>query len=124
SGVLADSIVANRLVIGIYPQEKISLRFQAKGQGAKLCLSPVNMEFTYPVASGEVSDSYEKVLLDCILGDQMLFLDQTGIELAWDFLDPVISVGDCARSGGMLHQYPAGTWGPEAAREWMRLLID
>ncbi|MBA3015092.1 MAG: glucose-6-phosphate dehydrogenase [Desulfobulbaceae bacterium] len=124
SGVLAVSIVANRLVIGIYPQEKISLRFQAKGQGAKLCLSPVNMEFTYPVASGEVSDSYEKVLLDCILGDQMLFLDQTGIELAWDFLDPVISVGDCARSGGMLHQYPAGTWGPEAAREWMRLLID
>lgn len=124
SGVLTDSIAANRLVVGIYPQEKISLRFQAKGQGAKLCLTPVNMEFTYPVASGAGSDSYEKVLLDCILGDQMLFLDQTGIELAWDFLDPVITVSDCARSGGMLHHYPAGTWGPEAAREWMQLLID
>lgn len=124
SGVLAEAIAANRLVIGIYPQENISLSFQAKGQGAKLCLAPVNMEFTYPVASGAVADSYEKVLLDCILGDQMLFLDQTGIELAWDFLDPVITVSDCARTGGMLHPYASGSWGPDAAWQWMRQLID
>jgi len=123
SGVLADAIVANRLLIGIYPQENISLRFQAKGQGAKLCLAPVTMDFAYPVASGVAADSYEKVLLDCILGDQMLFLDQTGIELAWDFLAPVLAESDCAKTDGMLHPYEAGSWGPAAAWPWMRLLI-
>lgn len=123
AGVMADTITANRLVIGIHPQEKISLRFQAKGQGPKLCLTPVTMEFDYPSDQAR-ADSYEKVLLDCILGDQMLFWDQTGIELSWAFLDPIIAGGDCARTNGRLHSYEAGSWGPEAAWPWMQLLLD
>ena len=128
SGILAnphsERIAANRLVIGIYPQEKISLRFQAKGQGPRLCLSPVTMDFDYPADAATAVDSYEKVLLDCILGDQMLFWDKTGVELAWAFLDPVITRGDCVRAGEMLKPYPAGSWGPTAAWPWMELLLD
>lgn len=121
--VTAGRITANRLVIGIYPQEKISLSFQAKGQGPELCLTPVTMDFAYPTNKEYAFDSYEKVLLDCILGDQMLFWDKTGVELSWAFLDPLIKGGDCQRESD-LRPYPAGSWGPEAAWPWMQLLLD
>jgi len=129
AGVLANQaavnrITANRLVIGIHPQEKISLSFQAKGQGPELCLTPVTMDFAYPKNKEFSFDSYEKVLLDCILGDQMLFWDKTGVELSWAFLDPVIRGGDCNREGTILRPYQAGSWGPEAAWPWMQLLLD
>lgn len=123
AGTLAQHIAANRLVIGIHPQEKISLTFQAKGQGPRLCLSTAAMEFDYPQAPEVSCDSYEKVLLDCLLGDQMLFWDQTGIELSWAFLDPVIMSADCASANGRIQSYPAGSWGPDAAWPWMQLLV-
>jgi len=124
TGVLAENITANRLNIGIYPQEKISLRFEAKGQGAKLCLSSVNMEYCYPADSEVSFDSYGKVLHDCILGDHMLFWDQSGIELSWAFLDPVSARAGCIEAGRLLQTYEAGSWGPEQAWPWMKLLLD
>lgn len=124
SNALAENITANRLDIGIYPQEKIALRFEAKGQGATLCLSSVNMEYCYPVDPQGSYDSYGKVLLDCILGDHMLFWDQSGIELSWAFLDPVSARADCSEAGRYLQPYASGSWGPEQAWPWMKLLLD
>jgi len=123
-GALEASIPANRLVIGVYPEEKITLRFEAKGQGPSLCLAPVNMEFTYPKNKEFSFDSYEKVLLDCIQGDHMLFWHQQGIEQSWAFLEPVLQLSDCAKYTSSLHPYPAGSWGPDNARKWMSLLVD
>ncbi len=123
AGVLPPQFQANRLDISIYPCEKIALRFPAKGQGPRLCLTPVNMEFAYPKAAPGAGDSYEKVLLDCLLGDQLLFWDQTGIELSWTLLDPVLK-GNGLAADDIPHPYPAGGWGPEAAWDWMRLLLD
>lgn len=123
-GVLAENITANRLVIGIYPQEKISLRFEAKGQGARICLEPVNMEFFYRKDKNISFDSYEKVLLDCILGDHMLFWRQDAVELSWSFLAPILEECEkCADRQGLLQPYAAGGWGPSGAREWMDLIM-
>jgi glucose-6-phosphate 1-dehydrogenase len=121
---MEERITANRLVIGIHPRERISLRFQAKGQGPKLCVSPVTMDFAYPTDQAQAVDSYQKVLLDCITGDQMLFWDKSGIELSWAFLDPVLSLGASSRADETVLPYPAGSWGPEAAWPWMGLLLD
>nr|MBF0221150.1 glucose-6-phosphate dehydrogenase [Desulfobulbaceae bacterium] len=123
-GVLETNIAANRLVIGIYPEEKITLQFEAKGQGPSLCLEPVVMEYTYPEDTEFSFDSYEKVLFDCILGDHMLFWHQQGVERAWSFLDPVLDLCDCAKYENTLQPYAAGSWGPESAREWMHLLVN
>lgn len=38
-------IAGNRLTMGIYPKEKITLAFQTKNPGAKLCLRPVTVDF-------------------------------------------------------------------------------
>jgi len=113
---LGDTIKANRLVLGIYPEEKITLTFQTKNPGAVVCLRSVTMDFNYQQSyTGPLLDAYEKVLLDCMMGDQMLFLRQDGVELCWDFLTPIIE--ECETCGGMadmLHPYEAGGWGPPA----------
>lgn len=122
---LLDTMLANRLVLGIYPEEKISLNFQAKSPGTKECLQPVTMDFNYERRQGAkpVFDAYEMVLLDCILGDHMLFWRQDGVELAWKFLDPILHACESCEAGARLLQtYPAGSPGPEKARSWVELL--
>ncbi len=82
--VLDEKITANRLVLGIYPEEEITLTFQTKVPGAKACLRPVTMDFKYYQGfQGSPLDAYAKVLLDVILGDHMLFWRQDGVELSW-----------------------------------------
>jgi glucose-6-phosphate 1-dehydrogenase len=116
---LGENITTNRLNLGIYPDERITLNFQTKNPGAKVCLRSVTMDFHYHQNhEGPVLDAYEKVLLDCMLGDQMLFWRQDGLELCWSFLTPILQECEtCSGRSDMLLPYPAGSWGPEAAIE-------
>lgn len=116
--VLDEAIIANRLALGIYPEEKISLTFQTKNPGTKLCLRSVTMDFRYRQdLSGPPLDAYETVLVDVMLGDQMLFWRQDDVELCWSFLTPILSECEtCAYRDDMLHFYAAGTWGPGSLR--------
>ena len=114
--ILGEAIVANRLILGIYPEEKITLTFQTKNPGARVCLRTVTMDFNYQQNySGPVLDAYEKVLIDCMLGDQMLFWRQDGVERSWSFLTPILDRCEgCDDQQEMLEFYPAGSQGPEA----------
>jgi len=119
--VLGEHISANRLILGIYPEEKIALTFQTKNPGAQMRLRSVTMDFSYNQGyTGPVLDAYEKVLLDCMLGDQMLFWRQDGVELCWSFLTPILwGCETCTNRAEMLLPYDAGTWGPEAGQRLM-----
>ncbi|MFP3929220.1 MAG: glucose-6-phosphate dehydrogenase, partial [Desulfobacteraceae bacterium] len=58
---------------------------------------------------------YQKVLLDCMLGDQMLFWRQDGVELCWGFLTPILEQCETCGSGpGLLRFYESGSWGPSS----------
>lgn len=124
--VLGGSIGANRLTLGIYPDEDISLSFQAKVPGHRICLRQVDLDFKYyEDYPGRVMDAYEKVLLDCIRGEQMFFWRQDGVETAWEFLAPLIDICEqCSNRAGQLLPYESGGWGPGAAAEWLRKLMD
>jgi len=123
--VLGEHIMANRLILGIQPDERITLTFQTKNPGARMCLRSVTMDFNYyENYSGPILEAYEKVLLDCIQGDHMLFWRQDGVELCWSFLSPILEQCEtCPERVEQLHRYESGTWGPEAAQAWMRLII-
>jgi len=111
--ILGEHIMANRLVIAIAPEEKISLTFQTKAPGPKICLHSVTMDFSYEGLSNKpMLDAYEKVLIDCIQGDQMLFWHQEGVEKCWAFLTPVLKRIETPDMPIPLHIYKAGTWGP------------
>ncbi|MBN2060931.1 MAG: glucose-6-phosphate dehydrogenase [Deltaproteobacteria bacterium] len=111
---LGEHISANRLILGIYPDEKITLTFQTKNPGTRVCLRSVTMDFHYAMNyGGRQFDAYEKVLLDCMLGDQMLFWRQDGVELCWSFLTPIIrECESCIERKQILRPYKAGSWGP------------
>ena len=114
---VGELISPNRLVLTIYPEERISLNFQTKNPGAKLCLRPVNMDFNYHQNySGAQMDAYEKVLIDCMIGDQMLFWRQDGVELCWSFLTPILRQCEtCKDRPNLLYPYPSGSPGPKEA---------
>jgi glucose-6-phosphate 1-dehydrogenase len=115
--VFGDTITANRLIMGIYPEEKIMMTFQTKNPGAQMNLRSVTMDFDYHRNySGPLLDAYERVLLDCMVGDQMLFWRQDSVELCWDFLTPILEGCEtCGDPGHMLHLYASGSRGPDAA---------
>ena len=113
--VIGPGITANHLILGIYPDEKITLTFQTKLPGARVCLRSVTMDFHYYQGNHQpVLDAYEKVLLDCMLGDHMLFWRQDAVEQCWSFLTPILAECEtCSNRDAMLHSYPAGSLGPD-----------
>ncbi len=114
--ILGATIVDNRLTMGIYPEEKITLKFQTKNPGARVCLRTVTMDFNYQQNyAGPNLDAYEKVLIDCMLGDQMLFWRQDGVERSWSFLTPILDRCEgCDDQQNLLEFYQAGSAGPAA----------
>jgi glucose-6-phosphate 1-dehydrogenase len=75
------------------------------------------MDFNYHQNyEGPALEAYEKVLLDCMLGDHMLFWRQDGVELCWNFLTPVLSECEtCGYRADMLQYYKSGSWGTAEA---------
>ncbi len=123
-----DAIDANVLSIRIQPDEGISLRFEAKVPGADMRLRPVNMDFHYGSSFGEQQpEAYETLLLDAMLGDQMLFARWDMVETAWALTTPLIEFWE-AHPPRHFPNYAAGEWGPPRAdqmlaregREWRR----
>ncbi len=113
----------NILVLGIQPHEEISLHIGVKHPGIGNQLYPVNMGFNYERdLQGDVHFPlpYERLLLDCIKGDQTLFARQDGIEEMWSVVDPIIERWENTRAPGFPN-YAAGTWGPERADELIQI---
>jgi glucose-6-phosphate 1-dehydrogenase len=82
--ILDRGVRFNRLVLGIQPDEKITLTFQTKMPGQGVELRPVTMDFNYRQGVTDPAiDAYEKVLLDVLEGDQTLFWRQDALELTW-----------------------------------------
>ncbi|MEN8142525.1 MAG: glucose-6-phosphate dehydrogenase [Thermodesulfobacteriota bacterium] len=122
---LGEKINANRLTLGVFPEEEIRLSFQAKVPGQRICMRTTELEFKYyEDFTGPVMAAYEKVLLDCMQGEQMFFWRQDGVELAWAFLDPILEACEqCSDRSRQLGFYEAGSWGPEEVRGLLSSLM-
>ncbi len=117
----------NAITLRIQPEEGISLKFGAKVPSAGLRIRSVTMDFQYMTSFlVEAPEAYERLLLDCMIGDPTLFTRSDEVEAAWRLIDPI---EDSWRNGRPpLGMYAAGTWGPpEGARllqadgrEWHR----
>jgi glucose-6-phosphate 1-dehydrogenase len=78
-------------------------------------LRPVNMDFRYATSFGVASASaYERLLLDCMLGDPTLFARDDAVEASWALVDPILQGWKTSPPPGFPN-YEAGTWGPTAA---------
>ncbi len=104
----------NAITLRIQPEEGISLRFGAKVPTAGIRIRSVNMDFLYASSFlAEAPDAYERLLVDCMLGDPTLFTRSDEVETAWQFIDAIED--SWAKGSPPLETYKAGTWGPKAA---------
>jgi len=115
SSVMDESIDPNVLVFRIQPQEGIHLAFETKKPGSRICVNPNPVVMDYSYEAGVFLDAYEWVLLDCIRGDQMLFLRQEGVEETWKLLTPLLERLEATAGTASGPNYAAGTAGPEEA---------
>jgi glucose-6-phosphate 1-dehydrogenase len=120
----------NILAMRIQPNEGISLRFDVKMPGAEFRTRSVDMDFSYGSFGIEAtSDAYDRLLLDCMMGDQTLFTRADEVEAAWQVVTPALSVWDAPTDPTTIPRYEAGTWEPAEAellinqdgRRWRRL---
>ncbi len=104
-----------RLVIQMQPEEGMILKFMAKEPGSPLRLRPVDMRFSYCEAFKKPSPgAYETLLRDVLQGDATLFMRSDQVAAAWTLLMPILDAWT-ANPAPDFPNYPAGTWGPEAA---------
>jgi len=105
----------NILALRIQPDEGISLRFSVKLPGLQLEVRPVSMDFLYGTTFGRTPEAYERLLLDCMLGDTTLFTRNDEVEAAWEYTTRIMRGWDAAPPPEFPN-YEAGTWGPDAAQ--------
>jgi len=108
----------NRLVIGIQPEENISLSLMAKVPGLDregIALRAVPLDIAMPDAFTGTHKriAYERLLLDLIEGKQTLFVRRDEVEAQWAWIDAIRA--EWAREGLQPKPYASGSWGPSAA---------
>ena len=115
-GKRTETIRPNVLSIRIQPDEGIALNFGSKLPGPAMEVAPVSMEFRYGSSFGvEPPEAYERLLLDCLLGDSTLFTRADEVEASWSWVSRIhqrwaeqTAAGDTTLPG-----YAAGSWGPQ-----------
>ncbi len=109
----------NALILNIQPNEGITLTFGAKNPQPRTQIAPVQMQFSYQDAFGsEPPEAYERLLLDCLMGDATLFTRSDEVLAAWRFTSGILNAWDDFPVKN-LPIYESGTWGPAGADEFI-----
>jgi glucose-6-phosphate 1-dehydrogenase len=105
----------NVLTLRLQPDEGINLSIGAKQPGPMNEISPVVMDFCYEDAFGaSPPEAYERLLLDCLQGDQTLFTRNDEVIEQWRYVTDILDAWD-KNKPDELPKYAAGTWGPYEA---------
>ncbi len=75
----------------IQPKDGINIKFWSKKPGFDYKVEPTNLKFLYSETDSRIPDAYERVLFDCIKGDQTLFVSTNEVVSQWKFIDSVIN---------------------------------
>ncbi len=122
-----EGLRPNVLLVNVQPDEGVSLAIGAKVPGQGMTIRTVHMDFLYGGAfRTELPEAYERLILDCLLGDPTLFTRADEVDEQWAIVDSIVS--SWKRDRPAFPNYAAGTWGPASAdellhrdgREWRR----
>ncbi len=109
----------NILKLRLQPDEGINLSFGAKVPGPVNEIAPVDMDFCYADAFGsEPPEAYERLLLDCMIGDATLFTRSDEALSQWEFTTNIMKAWS-ASPKKILPTYDPGSWGPQGADEFI-----
>ncbi len=113
---ICQLVQPNVLSLRIQPDEGITLHFATKVPGDELNVGSVTMDFSYARAfDKQPHEAYERLLLDCMRGDQTLFARGDVVELSWQAVSPVIKAWEETQTE--VPTYKPGSTGPREADE-------
>lgn len=99
----------NQLIITLQPDESIRLRFGLKQPGTNFEVQQVSMDFFYnSLIPNKLPDAYERLLLDAMRGDALLYSRSDALELSWHYLAPLIDHWEKEKEENLVF-YPAGS---------------
>ena len=91
------------------------MKINCKVPGPSSPIQPVKMDFRYGSYFGmSPPEAYERLILDCMLGDNTLFARQDEVFNSWKLLSPLIAYW-AQNTEKDFPNYQSGTWGPKAA---------
>jgi glucose-6-phosphate 1-dehydrogenase len=101
----------NELVLELTDAARISVDLRAKRPGPteELAAATMRLDFAEDLADDDPLEAYERLLLDVLRGDQMLFTRSDEVDRLWQICEPVLQDPPEALP------YEKGSWGPEAA---------
>jgi len=98
---------ANSLVFRVHPDEGIALRMNAKMPGLTTDTQRMVMRAPYSETGADVSEAYEVLLHDVLIGDATLFSRADEVEESWSIIEPILNAWKDRIS---VERYRAGTW--------------
>ena len=107
----------NELVVRLQPDPSIYMKMTVKEPGLETSITQSEMEllYTHKYVHQKIPEAYERLILDCILGDQQHFVRRDELQAAWSIFTPVLHFMD---AGGMKPElYKMGSRGPDSADE-------
>ena len=108
----------NQLIIRMTPDEGVMLKFGLKMPGGGFTVKQVGMDFLYAsLCNNYLPGAYERLLLDAMQGDSMLYTRDDALEASWKFIDPIVNYWR-EHLGEHLRTYTAGSEGPDLSDVW------
>lgn len=82
-----------------------------KVPGSGYQVKTVNMDFHYSqLKDTYLPEAYERLLLDCMIGDSTLYIRGDALEATWKFVQPLLEFWE-KNPDAPLHGYPADRGG-------------
>jgi glucose-6-phosphate 1-dehydrogenase len=83
----------NEIRITMEPKEEILIGFWSKRPGLTMQTEPRVLHFLLRERThvAQYTEEYERLVLDCIRGDQMNFISTDEIRAMWRYIDPIVS---------------------------------
>lgn len=100
----------NILHLRIQPDEGFDLNLKIENPGFNKNLTNVKMNFSYNQLFDNSYDAYEKVLVDAIKGDHLLFANKNEVLASWRLFQPILD--NWAANRSILHIYDNNSDGP------------
>lgn len=94
----------NIVTFKIQPKQEIAIQFWSKKSGFTYEVDPQELSFNYENSNSRIPDAYERVLFDCIKGDQTLFISTREILAQWSFVEKILK----AWENQPISKYPKG----------------
>ncbi len=100
---------ANQIRLTISPEQQMHITLNAKKPGLGYQLESRTLSFDCAGGKDEIKNSYEKVLIDCIHGDQTLFTTTEEVLAQWKYINTILKHIESVP----LQTYKKGSGGPK-----------